>query len=147
MFLSGVVAAICNQLEIPHFVAVWQPPETYTNKYHNYTRNLFPKANIYTKALYDIIYNYGWSGFTVLYENNDGLIRLHDVLQIHEPKSKAVVIRRIPSNFQYKEFLKGTTKSGEARFIIDASPEITLEVLRQGNSIGLLGEYSVSNCI
>lgn len=145
MFFLGVVAAICSQLQIPHFVAVWQPPETYTNEYHKFTRNLFPRANTYSGALRDIIFNYGWKGFTVLYENNDSLVRLHDVLQIHEPKSKAVIIRRIPADFQYKELLKTFVKSGETRFIIDGSPGITIEILRQGNSIGLLGEYSVSN--
>lgn len=138
-----MVAAICHQLHIPHFVAVWQPSETITNEFHKFTRNLFPRASTYSGALRDIVVNYGWKGFTLLYENNDGLIRLYDVLQIHEPKSKAVTVRRIPSDFQYQELLKKIIKSGETRFIIDANPYITLEILRQGNSIGLLGEYSV----
>lgn len=139
------MAAICNQLEIPHFVAVWQPPETVTNEYHKFTLNLFPRASTYSGALRDIVVNYGWKGFTVLYENNDSLVRLHDVLQIHDPKSKAVIVRRIPSDFRYKELLKRIVKSGETRFIIDSSPGITQEILRQGNSVRLLGEYSVSN--
>lgn len=134
-------------MEIPHFIASWQSPESFNNKFHKFTRNLFPNANTYSGILRDIIANYGWNGFTILYEDNDSLVRLHDVLQNHEPQDDAVTVRRIPSNFDYRPLLKRFNKTRENRFIIDAGPEQTIEILRQGHAIGLFGEYYVSRPI
>lgn len=74
IFPSGIVASICNNFQIPHFVGHWAPEDEMPTieNVHMYTRNFFAESNIYSRALAEIIVNFGWKSFTILYDNNDG---------------------------------------------------------------------------
>lgn len=65
-----IVGSICNELGIPHIIAHWTPGEV-REEQHAYTRNFFPDNNLYARALAQIIADYEWNGFTLLYENNE----------------------------------------------------------------------------
>lgn len=70
--ITEIVGSICNELGIPHILANWVPEdEIDITEYHQYTRNFFPDNNFYAKALSQIIDDYEWKGFTLIYENND----------------------------------------------------------------------------
>lgn len=72
----GIVASICNNFQIPHFVGHWEPEMEMpaAENVHMFTKNFFPESNLYSRALAEIIVNFGWKSFTILYDNNDGKI-------------------------------------------------------------------------
>lgn len=70
--LTDIVGSICNELGIPHILANWFPEdEVDITDQHQFTRNFFPDNYFYAKALSQIVNDYMWKGFTLIYENND----------------------------------------------------------------------------
>lgn len=121
------------------------PSELEANPFHTFTINMFPRSSFYANALKDVVNNYGWNKFTLIYEDRDSLSRLHQVLQNHDSKSGPVAIRRIPSDpSEYKPFLKTILKTSEARFIVDLKPETVYSLIKEGESIDFIKAYSVN---
>lgn len=70
--LSGVVGSVCHELGIPHIIVQWMPEELVTSvEHHLHTRSFFPEPNLFARALAQIIVDYEWKGFTLIYENSD----------------------------------------------------------------------------
>lgn len=73
---KGIVASICNYHQVPHFMTTWMPEDLLPiGDEHSYTRNLFPESNVYSRALAQIIVEYEWKSFTILYDHPDGIIQ------------------------------------------------------------------------
>lgn len=125
-------------------MAHWEPPEVIVNKPNReFTRNFFPSANLLSRALGEIIVDYDWKAFTIIYEGRDSLIRLHDVLQIHGPSDNPVTVRELPQDNDYKPLLKEVAISGETRILLDCSPEKIVEIVRQAIGVKMMEEYQV----
>lgn len=140
-YTSEVVASVCSDLGLPHFTAYWQTPENSGNPNNKFTRNLFPSTDALARALGDVVMNYGWTGFAVIYDSIDSLTRLQYVLQLR----LKVAVYRLPTDSDFKPILKEIAKSGESRIIIDCSIENTMEVLRKASEVNLKEEYVVGS--
>lgn len=137
-YISEVVASVCNDLGLPHFTAYWQAPENSGNPNHRLTRNMYPDTDAMARALGDVVMNYGWTGFALIYDSIDSLTRLQYVLQLR----LKVAVYRLPES-DFKPILKEIAKSGETRIIIDCSIENTMEVLLKATELNLKEEYVV----
>lgn len=93
----------------------------------------------------EIIADYDWKAFTVIYETPDSLIRLHDVLQLHNPEDSPVKVFQLGSDNDYKPLLKRIANNRESRIIIDASPEKVTDLIKQGIDMKMMEEYQVSH--
>lgn len=121
------------------------PSELESNPYHKFTVNLFPRSSLYASALKDIIDDYGWQKFTLIYQDRDSLARLHKILENHDPTKGTVAVHRIPSDLaDYKPFLKKILKAKEAHYIIDLNPQTSYSLIKEGESIDFVKEYSVN---
>lgn len=139
------MSSICNEFGIPHFAGHWRPQESVLTKpYHAYTRNLFPESTKFSRALADIIIDYDWKSFTIIYEDNNSLMRLQDILQIHNPEDSPVTVRQLGDESDYKPLLKEIYYSGESRILLDCSADKVVEILRQAAEVRLLEEYQVN---
>lgn len=144
IYLSDVVASLCNELNIPHLVSYHRTREIYKNPYHKYTRNIFPDAALLSNSLVDVIQNYGWKRFAIIYDSDESLIRLNGVLQMYPIGFKAVNIYKFPTNKDdIKIILKEISKSFENHIIIDCSLENIAEIIRKGTEVNVMTEYMV----
>lgn len=149
IYVSDIVASICNELNIPHLVSYHRIPEISKNPYHNFTRNIYPDPNLISKALVDVVQNYKWKRFAIVYDSDESLIRLNGVLQLFESGYKAVTVYKFPGKGKEKvqKMLKDIAKTNENRVILDCSVDNIAEIIKQGvntKSISLLmGEYMV----
>lgn len=142
--LVGIVSAICNEYGIPHLTGHWRPQENpLTKPHHAYTRNLFPESTKFSRALADLITDYDWTSFTVIYEDNYGLMRLQDILQIHNPEDSPITVRQLSTDTDYKILLKEISHSAETRIVLDCSVDKIIEILKQASEVRLLEEYQV----
>lgn len=57
------------------------------------TLNIFPDTEVLSRAYAELLLDYTWKSYTIIYEDDDGLMRLKDVLQIHEPQSSPITVR------------------------------------------------------
>lgn len=131
-YISDVVASICNELNIPHLVS-----------YHKFTRNIFPDTTLLSKALVDVVRNYDWKKFAIIYDSDESLIRLDGVLQMFPTGYRAVTVYKFPGKSNIKLMLKEISKSLENRIIVDCSIENIAEIIKQGMDVKMMTEYMV----
>ena len=65
---SSHVQSICDALEVPHIQTRWD----FRIFQDVYSINLYPHSPSLSKAYEDLVRQWGWRTFTILYEDNDG---------------------------------------------------------------------------
>ena len=59
--------------------------------------------NIDIKQAYrDVVYGWGWKSFSILYEDQGGLVRLQDLMKASKRSGYRVMIRQLPKNGDYR---------------------------------------------
>jgi hypothetical protein len=115
---SGIASSICKAVEVPHIITHWER-DTITDVGSDdgsdnendsgsddddngddgedtaspFTLNLYPDAEVLSRAYADLLIDYTWKSYTIIYEDDDSLMRLKDILQIHDPQSPPVTVR------------------------------------------------------
>lgn len=54
------------------------------------------------QAYVDTVMGWSWKSFTILYEDEDGLIRLQDLLQLSTTPGYKVIVRQLPAYEDYR---------------------------------------------
>lgn len=71
--LLDIVSLICNSTGIPHILFDALSEENQLDKQnHQLTLNIYPAQLILSKAYADIVQNFGWRKYAVVYEEGDG---------------------------------------------------------------------------
>lgn len=143
IYIADIVASICNQLNVPHIVSVNSVADYRKNVQHKFTRNIYPDSMVFSSAITEAIRNFEWRKFGIIYDSDDSLIRLNDALQLYQTGYKAVSVHRFPGTDMVKPFLKDIARTMQNRIIIDCSIENTIEIIKQGLEVKMMGEYMV----
>ena len=54
----------------------------------------------------DLIERFGWRSYTILYEDNQGLVRLQELLKSPTQSDVKIVVRQLPSEDDYRSVEK-----------------------------------------
>ncbi|XP_071747530.1 glutamate receptor ionotropic, kainate 2 isoform X1 [Lepeophtheirus salmonis] len=134
---SSHVQSICDAMEIPHIETRWD----YRLKNDAYSVNLYPHPKTISKAYVDLIESFGWMSYTILYEDNQGLMRLQELLKSPINSDVKISVRQLPINDDYRALLKEVKKTGEVHIILDCSFEKIQTILKQALQIGMMTPY------
>jgi len=141
-FTAHHVQSICDAKEIPHIETRWDT--TTSTVRDQYSINLYPYPQSLRKAYLDLLEQLGWETFTILYETNQGLIRLQDLLRYTEEGSESkVVVRQLKPgpNKDYRPLLKELKVSGTRRVILDCDVNNIQDILKQAQQVGMMSAY------
>lgn len=58
--------------------------------------------NFVQQAYVDIVKAWGWKSFTIIYETNEGLVRLQELLKAHGPSEFPITVRQLPDTVDYR---------------------------------------------
>ncbi|XP_049845508.1 glutamate receptor ionotropic, kainate 2-like [Schistocerca gregaria] len=133
-----IVRSICDTLEIPQIVTKWDPSPAVPR---NYQINLHPAAQFISQALADVVRALGWRSYALLYEGDDALRRLRDLLQSRERGQPPLALRQLSPDGDHRPLLKEVKKSSETRVVLDCEPDLILDVLRQADEVKLMHVY------
>lgn len=141
---SGIVAAIAETFEIPHLIYHWKTKPLYWEKSyeHGMTLNLYPDSEVLAEAFADVLVDYSWASYTIIYENKENLIRLKDILQIPNPKSMAINLRQLTKEEYYGSMLKEINARGDFYIVLDISTERIIPFLTVASEFNMLGDYN-----
>ncbi|XP_042214385.1 glutamate receptor ionotropic, kainate 2-like isoform X2 [Homarus americanus] len=128
------VQSICDAMEVPHIETRWD----YKLARDEYSLNLYPYPPSLSEAYRDILLQLKWRSFVILYDSNEGLVRLQTLLK---EKSWTVAVRQLPKGEDYRPLLKDIRRSQETRIVLDVAQDKIYQVLRQAAQIGLMREY------
>ncbi|XP_044006778.1 glutamate receptor ionotropic, kainate 2 isoform X4 [Aphidius gifuensis] len=131
------VQSICDTMEIPHLETRWD----YRLRRESCLVNLYPHPSTLSKAYVDLVKAWGWKSFTIIYENNEGLVRLQELLKAHGPSEFPIAVRQLGESTDYRPLLKQIKNSAESHIVLDCSTERIHEVLKQAQQIGMMSDY------
>ncbi|XP_069981522.1 glutamate receptor ionotropic, kainate 2-like [Penaeus vannamei] len=130
---SAHVQSICDALEIPHIETRWD----YRVRREHYSINLYPHPFSLSKAYFDLVREFEWTSFTILYEDNDGLVRLQELFKV-PPKKYKITLMQLPDHKDYRDVLRNVLISSEYNLILDCKTENVERVLKQAQQVGLM---------
>ncbi|XP_050309100.1 glutamate receptor ionotropic, kainate 2 isoform X3 [Anthonomus grandis grandis] len=131
------VQSICDTMEIPHLETRWD----YRLRRESCLVNLYPHPTTLSRAYVDIVKAWGWKSFTIIYENNEGLVRLQELLKAHGPYEFPITVRQLGEVNDYRPLLKQIKNSAESHIVLDCSTPRIYEVLKQAQQIGMMSDY------
>ncbi|XP_069985019.1 glutamate receptor ionotropic, kainate 2 isoform X2 [Penaeus vannamei] len=131
---SAHVQSICDSLEIPHIENRWD----FRLTRDAYSVNLYPHPSTLAKAYMDVLKTLGWRKFCIIYENNNGLIRVQELLK---DQSFQISLRQLPLSDDYRPMLKDAKKDGVTHIVLDVERDNIFTVLKQAQQIGMMTSY------
>ncbi|XP_043279379.1 glutamate receptor ionotropic, kainate 2 isoform X2 [Venturia canescens] len=131
------VQSICDTMEIPHLETRWD----YRLRRESCLVNLYPHPTTLSKAYVDLVRAWGWKSFTIIYENNEGLVRLQELLKAHGPSEFPIAVRQLGEGDDYRPLLKQIKNSAESHIVLDCSTDRIHSVLKQAQQIGMMSDY------
>ncbi|XP_072382958.1 glutamate receptor ionotropic, kainate 1-like isoform X2 [Diabrotica undecimpunctata] len=133
-----LVQSICDYKEIPHIVTRWN----YWSKRGQIMVNMYPHPLHLSKAYYEIISSNDWKTFTVLYEDDESLLRISSLVEQAQDDGIVIQILQLDkyNSGNYRETMKALKLTGQKYFIIDCHIDNLYEVLSQLQQAGLMNE-------
>ncbi|NP_001191543.1 glutamate receptor subunit protein GluR7 precursor [Aplysia californica] len=131
------VQSMCNAFEIPHLQWRWDPRD----KRDYFSISLYPHYLTLSTAYKDVVQYWNWNRFTILYEDNEGLTRLQEVLKAAERTPAQITVRKLEMvNSDYLVLLKELQNRGEYRFIVDCNVKTVTRFLHAGLKLKMISE-------
>ncbi|XP_060574773.1 glutamate receptor ionotropic, kainate 2-like isoform X2 [Ruditapes philippinarum] len=131
------VQSICNSYEIPHLNAQWDARDS--NDY--YSISVYPEYNKLSQAYANLLKHWGWTRFTVIYEDDDGLLRLQEVLKATKESEQKITVRRLdPFQNTYITMFKDLKEKGEYHIIVDCDVNKVQPLLHEALKVNMLSE-------
>ncbi|XP_054270568.1 glutamate receptor ionotropic, kainate 2-like isoform X2 [Macrosteles quadrilineatus] len=126
-------------MEIPHVEMRWDSRQ----RRGSCLVNLFPHPSTMSKVFVDLVKMYEWESFVVIYEDNDGLIRLNGLLTYYDYKGYPVTVRQLDEGGNYRPTMRRIKNTNQKNIVLDCSANILYDVLLHAQQVGLMGvEYS-----
>lgn len=96
--INEIIQSTSTSLQIPQFQTFWNPnwqqsPTTF---------NLHPSAGSLSQALATLVRDNDWKRYTVIYENEDGLLRLRESLKQRKPNDLTLTFRKLGPGPDYR---------------------------------------------
>ncbi|XP_065349447.1 glutamate receptor ionotropic, kainate 2-like [Cloeon dipterum] len=131
------VQSVCDTMEVPHVEMRWDLAQ----RRGACAVNLFPHPSVLASAIRDLVETWEWKSFTIIYETDDGLIRLNELLKLYDPKGHTVTVRQLEPGDNNRPLLKRIKNSNEINIVLDCTIEKLPEILMQAQQVGLMAGY------
>lgn len=140
--VGWLIRSIADNLHIPNFQVNWDYRSFRRHKLYpsNMTMNLHPEPSALSQAFADLVESRSWKSFAIIYEQNEDLIKLKDVLRLSNVK---LLIKQLPTSVDsYKKMFKDIKKAGEVNFILSVDLGKVNDILSTAQELGLVTEYN-----
>ncbi|XP_076317496.1 glutamate receptor ionotropic, kainate 2-like [Tachypleus tridentatus] len=133
------VRSTCEVLNVPHVETRWD----FRIQLDNHTVNLFPFWKTLSKAYRDLIKSKNWKNFAIVYEENEALIRLEELLKdpLMRAGQRKVLVKQIVPGLEYRKLLKQIGKAGIKNIIVDVPTERITDFLKHAKEVDMMSEY------
>ncbi|ENN72129.1 hypothetical protein YQE_11188, partial [Dendroctonus ponderosae] len=163
MSISNInaVQSVCDEKELPHILTRWmyyplRPAWAVSKNLHaaGTAVNFYPSAPLLTEAYWAIIQAWKWQTFTVLYEDDESLLRVSEL--ILQAKQEGIIVtveqldrdgtgnyRNVHTRVFLRDALKRVWRTKQRFIVIDCHIDNLVEVLVQCQQVGMMtSDYS-----
>ncbi|XP_023349086.1 glutamate receptor ionotropic, kainate 2 isoform X2 [Eurytemora carolleeae] len=136
---SNHVQSVSDALHLPFLETRWD----YDFQRSPFSINVHPHPSMLGKAYADFVHIVDWKSFVILYESEEGLVRLQELIKLPKTFSDIrVTLRQLPhGTTDYRPLLKEIKKSEETKIVLDCSFDNLERILSQANELHLLTDY------
>ncbi|CAL1291851.1 unnamed protein product [Larinioides sclopetarius] len=136
----GVLHSTCDTFQVPLLLTHWAPRSTP----RSHVINFFPDSQILASAFTEFIKQDSWKSFTLIFEDNEALIRLQEILQlptsVKQSKMK-VTLRHVKPDQDFTKFMKDLEKLQETNFVVDLPLHRVRELFIAADKVNMMTEY------
>lgn len=136
---SNHVQSVSDAIHVPFIETRWD----YDFKRADFSISIHPHPSVIGKAFADFIKASGWRSCVIIYQNEEGLVKLQELLKLTKTfKDFAVTLKQLTENtLDYRPLLKEIKKSEETHIVLDCDFERIPGILEQADQIELLTDY------
>lgn len=141
---SGIVSSMAERLEIPHLIYHWKTKPRQKDDYVDpkMTLNFYPDSDAIAKTLAGILIDYTWKSYTIIYETEENLLRLKDILQVHQPNGDNLVTMMKLEDDNYAILMKKVKFNQVKNVILDISVDKLIPLFEAAKLVGMTGDYN-----
>ncbi|XP_072745109.1 glutamate receptor ionotropic, kainate 2 isoform X2 [Anoplolepis gracilipes] len=132
------VQSMCDTMEVPHISVRQDPGEPLQPR--GLSLNLYPHVSALSRIYDQLVTEFKWKSFAILYENTDSLIRMHPLLKRCDSQGDSAFMFHLGEGPNYRQAIQDIKRSEIENIIIDCSYDILSEVLKQAQQVGILSE-------
>lgn len=115
----------------------WKQP---SNRQPQTTLNYYPDANLLKEGIALLAANMGWKKYVIIYENEDSLVKLEDILKLNNEVKKPVQLYQLDAEGDYRLMFKQMKAAHVNNIILECGIDKILPILRHAKEVGML-EY------
>jgi len=133
------VQALSDTLHVPFMQTKYE----YALKRADFSISVQPHPSLLGRAYADFVKKANWKSAIVLYQTEEGLVRLQELLKLPKTFSgfKITLRQLTPDTDDYRPLLKEIKKSEETRIVLDCDYDKIATILAQADELTLLTDY------
>ncbi|XP_035214142.1 glutamate receptor ionotropic, kainate 2-like isoform X2 [Stegodyphus dumicola] len=134
------VQSITDALEVPHIETRWD----YRHKRDHLSINLYPPPSLLNQAYIDIVKKWGWQSFIIIYEENEGIIRVQDFLKQSPSNNWKIQVHKFLPEQPYRNLFRQIRASfakwpdKDICILLDVSKKQLFNVLKQAQQVEMM---------
>ncbi|XP_075250572.1 glutamate receptor ionotropic, kainate 2-like isoform X2 [Convolutriloba macropyga] len=140
---GAAIQSFGDMFEVP---VIHYSPQFQSDNPGSFYINLYPHYSTINNIMYDIVQWYKWDRFAILYETEDGLRQMNDLMRLQDAGNSSFTAWKVKIGQSEAEIesLKQTLKqfkNTRKRVIVDCHPLTLITLLNQMLSLQMLSEY------
>ncbi|CAG7824228.1 unnamed protein product [Allacma fusca] len=129
------VQSICDAYEMPHIETKWD----FRIRKENYLINLHPHPSTLSRAYNDLVEAFSWDRYVIIYEDEDSLFKLQDLIKGSAPPKRGVILKQLPPSQDCRAIFREVLRETEIRkVILDCDARKLGSILLQAQQVGLM---------
>jgi len=143
---SEHIRSITDSMEIPYIETRWNyRSQNVIGSAGGYAVNLHPDITSLGRAYLDLLEAYQWKTITILYQDNDSMTTLEEILgktsTVGPEDEFRIIMKKLDHNENgYRDVLREIFQSESKLIVLDCEKKILEEVLRQCQQVGLVSQ-------
>ncbi|XP_054153108.1 glutamate receptor ionotropic, kainate 2-like [Oppia nitens] len=130
------VQSICETFEIPHI----ETRLDYESHRTDLSINLYPHPSLLSRVYMDIIKQWEWQSFAIVYDRNDGIIHFKEFFEKSMNHTWNIKVFQLKDDIPFRDIFWKLKESKERNIILDVRKEAIVEVFNQAQQVGLITE-------
>jgi len=133
------IQSVTDALNVPHMETRWD----YTTRRSPFSINLHPHPTMLSKAYADYVEKQGWNSLIILYENEEGLVRLQELIKLPNTFTglKITIMQLEQGTMDFRPMLKAISNGPETYLVVDCDFNKVEEILKQAHEVGMVDDY------